>query len=436
MAQHISRTTLLATVTLGVAMTVAGGSAAVAGSPLFGSFGGNAYGTFANATAGDIATKLGRSAYLPCPCKGTDNQVISNRVDTVNAGKPFKADAIETTVQAGKSSTQPTARNRETAKVTGVRALDGAISADAVLAEGTVWANPTTLKASAKGSLFLHLRILGQPIASNVAPNTRINLPGFGFVRLFEVKRSGDGVTTRGIKVTMLHIVIKRANSLHIPVGAEIKVSHTETRYSRTEPVAEVFGGAWASSATSSIAGVENRVGRAAAMYMGCHGTGGKVKSNNVNITNVPGIVHLATARTTVYGLVTATTGTARTTAKVEGLNLLAGFLRADAVKAVARSSFNAPTNTGSNSTAGSYFLNLRIGGIAVGDSVAPNTTVPIPGVGYVILYETSSTNDSSGVSQQVNMIHLVVNTANSLGLPVGTNLLVAAARTRAIDFH
>ncbi|MBA3349240.1 MAG: hypothetical protein H0T12_01670, partial [Actinobacteria bacterium] len=38
---------------------------------LKGSFRGNAYGTFANAAAGNIATQLGRSAYIQCRCNGT-----------------------------------------------------------------------------------------------------------------------------------------------------------------------------------------------------------------------------------------------------------------------------------------------------------------------------------------------------------------------------
>jgi len=61
---------------------------------LRGSFRGDAYGTYANATAGTLATTLGRSAYIACGCKGTSGVTRSNTVNTVDAGKPFRAEAI------------------------------------------------------------------------------------------------------------------------------------------------------------------------------------------------------------------------------------------------------------------------------------------------------------------------------------------------------
>jgi hypothetical protein len=42
-----------------------------------------------------------------------------------------------------------------------------------------------------------------------VAPNTRINLSGVGYVVLNEQIRSGDGVSTSGLRVNMIHVYLK-----------------------------------------------------------------------------------------------------------------------------------------------------------------------------------------------------------------------------------
>lgn len=42
-----------------------------------------------------------------------------------------------------------------------------------------------------------------------MAPNTRINLPGVGYVVLNEQLRSGDGWSSSGIAVNMIHVVLQ-----------------------------------------------------------------------------------------------------------------------------------------------------------------------------------------------------------------------------------
>ena len=92
---------------LGVALTLGGGSP-VQAADLPGSFRGSAFATFANATAGPVAVELGRSAYQPCPCRGTNGQTLSNTVNTLQAGdngNVLKASATLSTVFTQKTST-------------------------------------------------------------------------------------------------------------------------------------------------------------------------------------------------------------------------------------------------------------------------------------------------------------------------------------------
>lgn len=417
---------------LGMLISITGLLAATAGpvaagGTLPGSFGGDAYGTFANATAGDIATQLGRSAHLPCPCLGTDGDVHTNTVDTVKAGDAFRAATVETSAYAEKFANM-SARVRMTATVEDVRALDGLIMADLIEARATVDATTGNLSATPNGSRFVGLTIDGRAIAT-VSQGQRIELPGFGFVKLNNVKRYGDGENRLGIRVEMMRISITRQNSLDIPVGTKIIVAQAEAAYDRDDPIGFAGGAAWASDATSSVATVENRFGKSAAEYFGCLGSGDVYRSNNVETVNVPGLLDTATGLTTLKGHVDSNDILARGISRLENVDLLDGFLRADVIKGVARTTYT-PAGGGAASFDGSSFVNLRILGVAIGDDVAPNTRIDVAGVGYLILFETASSADADGSRAAVTMVHLYVDTANLLGLPVGTEVRLAFART------
>ncbi|MBA2364096.1 MAG: hypothetical protein H0V86_11260 [Chloroflexia bacterium] len=388
---------------------------------LRGSFRGEAYGTYANATAGTLATTLGRSAYIACGCKGTSGVTRSNTVNNVDAGKPFRAEKIYSTAYTNKTAT--TATVKDTAKVTGVRALDGLITADAIYAVANTNVTATTISSNSTGSTFSNLRVLGQSVSASVAPNTRRDIPGFGYVILKEVTLTSD---RQGINVNMLHLYITRTNTLKLPVGSQVLVAHATSGYNRNQPAALYGGQAYALTAISSAAAVENTTGRAAAIYLGCLGTGGVTRTNNVNVTTAPGIASSGTGVTNAYGGQTSTGPVARTTAKVQSLNLLSGRITADVVTGVARSTYG--SGGGAYSTAGSGFVGLKILGVPVSASVSPNTRVMLPGMGYAILYQTSGGKTTTSARIAVYMVHVYITMANDLGLPVGTEVIVASA--------
>src|SRR5437764_10550233 len=91
----INRRALIFAASLIAGALVHGGD--VIAAPPNGTFVGNAFGTFANATAGPVATTLGRSALITCPCDGTNGQTRTNEVDQLQAGpggSVLKADVI------------------------------------------------------------------------------------------------------------------------------------------------------------------------------------------------------------------------------------------------------------------------------------------------------------------------------------------------------
>jgi hypothetical protein len=136
--------------------------------------------------------------------------------------------------------------------------------------------------------------------------------------------------------------------------------------------------------------------------------------------------------RSTAYGLVDQAGAVARTTSRVQNVNLLNGMITADAVKAVSKSSWSSASNDSSSGTPGSRFENLRVAGVDMPNDVAPNTRIDLPGIGYVVLYERAVSHGPRAASAAVTMIHLHVTHANDLGLSVGSELKIAVARSGA----
>jgi hypothetical protein len=406
---------------------------------LKGSFRGHAYATFANAEAGPVAATLGRSAFQPCPCRGTNGETRSNTVDSVattDNGRTLRANGTLSTVFTEKSATS--ARVKNTSKVAGLSAFkevgqEPLIQADAIKAVANVSANASAMKSSSEGSTFLNLRIAGNPIEADVAPNTRVELPGVGHVILKGVSRGGDGERLRTIQVEMLTVVVEENNTFGLPVGSRVVVAHAVAGFSRNVPEVIVGGNAYAAAATATTDVIKNRVGRAAFITMGCAGTGGKTKTNNINTLDVDEVLSSGTGVTTAFGGPTSSGTVAKTTARVQDLSLLNGLISADAVKAVAKDTFRDGKRI--SSTKGTQFVELAVAGQAIPVDVAPNTRIDLPGIGFVIVNEQMVPDPNSEARLQVNGLRVQVTQDNALGLPKGTRIIVAHAESTAVRF-
>src|SRR5437763_10426769 len=66
--------------------------------------------------------------------------------------------------------------------------------------------------SDAAGSTFTNLTVAGQSFSGDqaVAPNTNVSLPGVGYVVLNEQIPTGDGVTSSGMTVNMVHVYLQR----------------------------------------------------------------------------------------------------------------------------------------------------------------------------------------------------------------------------------
>ena len=89
-----------------------------------------------------------------------------------------------------------------------VSLLNGLITANSVVALASSWLTNLGASSNASGSQLDNLVVNGVSYSSGVAPNTRVSLPGTGYVVLNEQQRTGDGINSSGITVNMIHVVL------------------------------------------------------------------------------------------------------------------------------------------------------------------------------------------------------------------------------------
>jgi hypothetical protein len=138
------------------------------------------------------------------------------------------------------------------------------------------------------------------------------------------------------------------------------------------------------------------------------------------------GLINTGVVNTSASSTATSSTGVA----DVYGVNLLGGLITANEIKSVSTTSVNG-SGVYSFSSAGTEFVNLAVLGIPITVNPAPNTTIDLPLIGSVVLNEQISLTNSGGASLTVNAIHIKVTLANTLGIKVGTEVIVSDAYSK-----
>jgi hypothetical protein len=113
---------------------------------------------------------------------------------------------VSTTGVVGKNAA--TAQGRST--LTNVDILGGVVKAEQVMAVASSASNGRRASSNAAGSQVLGLIVNGVSLGDvTPAPNTTISVPGVGDVILNEQLATGDGISTTGLQVNMIHVVQK-----------------------------------------------------------------------------------------------------------------------------------------------------------------------------------------------------------------------------------
>ncbi|HEY3734986.1 MAG TPA: choice-of-anchor P family protein [Streptosporangiaceae bacterium] len=357
----------------------------------------------------------GRSALSTLGCTSQVGITHTNTVASV--GTPvLSAGAVNTS--AASQSTATGVASVGTADVASVSLLGGLVSATEVKSVSTTSQDSSTgaLGISSAGTVFTNLTVLGLPITATPAPNTKITLPGVGFV---ELNQQSGSVEKRKAHLTVIgiHVVVTLSTPL-AAIGTSIIVADANS--SLGGPNEGILNGL----AYGAHANVLNTIiaGELFPQPLACTGTFGVTKTNSGVALSIPAILTSGTVVDTAEGKANPNHASAETSSTIEGLNLANGLVTATAIKADVTATGNPPV-LGDNSS----FLNLAVSGFpAIGDNPAPNTKLNILGIGTLWLHRVIKTANSI----KVIMVQLIVSVpGNPLGLGVGTTVNVAFSK-------
>jgi hypothetical protein len=167
---------------------------------------GQAYSTYVNTPV----ASSGQSPLAVLPAvSGTDGAEADAEGSALSVAGALSSDFLNS-ITSGEIGTSPSeAGAQSTASAASVNILNGLITADEVVANVISSVTASGAFSSADGSTLTNLVVASVPVTSGdapVAPNTNITLPGVGYVVLNEQIPAGDGVTSSGMTVNMIHV--------------------------------------------------------------------------------------------------------------------------------------------------------------------------------------------------------------------------------------
>ncbi|HZE94713.1 MAG TPA: choice-of-anchor P family protein [Gemmatimonadales bacterium] len=165
---------------------------------------GKAFGTYVNAPG---VTSQSPIATLP-----STGGMATGQADAFGVAGAVDAQALNAVTTGVADNKKSGAQS--TSELEQVSAAGGAITADVVTAVATAYFGQFTGGSDGEGSGFANLAVNGQTITTEVAPNTQVDLPGVGYAILNEQLQTGNGLTSYGITVNMIHVVLQDALGL------------------------------------------------------------------------------------------------------------------------------------------------------------------------------------------------------------------------------
>src|SRR5260370_19382369 len=168
---------------------------------------GQAYSTYVNTPTGSS----GQSPLAVLPAiSGTDGAEADAEGAAVSVPNALSSDFLNSITSGELGTTEAGAQS--TASAADVNILNGLITADEVIANVMSSRDASGAFSNADGSTFANLGVAGVPVTPGdgpFAPNTNTSLPGVGYVVLNEQIPTGDGVTSSGLTVNLIHVYLQ-----------------------------------------------------------------------------------------------------------------------------------------------------------------------------------------------------------------------------------
>jgi hypothetical protein len=195
---------------------------------------GDAYATSLKVKVGPVSINTGALGRAAIGCfGGHSKRVIASVTRNLPDGSTLLNTGEGTAVADGTDGTAPNVTSSE--DIANVNLLNTLITADA-LHVNTQTSTVGTVVTSTGGTQFVNLVVNGQPIDASPAPNTKITLPGLGYVVLNEhrcahpIQGGCVNSNNESIQVNAIHVFITIANNtLNLKTGATLVVSHASS---------------------------------------------------------------------------------------------------------------------------------------------------------------------------------------------------------------
>jgi hypothetical protein len=167
--------------------------------------------------------RLGPSARVGLPCKGTGGTPVTNTLVSINLPPILNLGVMNTSVN-GEAVSNGTSYSESSAEVLNLNLL-GLVKADVI--KSVAYAEKTngvvtlaTEGPKAGKTQFLTLIVLGNPITINVAPNTKVSIPGLATLWLNRVIKGSDFIEVRGLDLSVLN-----NNPLGVLLGTTVRLA-------------------------------------------------------------------------------------------------------------------------------------------------------------------------------------------------------------------
>ncbi|HLW03722.1 MAG TPA: choice-of-anchor P family protein [Ktedonobacterales bacterium] len=397
--------------------TQAAAAPSIPAATALGTLNGSAYGGYLQTQAGSGVESVGPLFPVGLSC------VLSSQTATASGslaalGSFLSSGAANDTVTTSELGTSASVQSSAT--VQGLSLLGGAITATAVQSVANSMATTTTA-TSTNGSTFTSLVIGGTPITATPAPNTKITLAGIGTVTVNEQVGPVNSVNATSITVIALDVSVTLSNSFGLPIGTHILIAYANSGFSRNVPPATISSYAWGLYATG-LGGAAS--GPFTAVGVSC--TGGN-STNSLTSVSVPPLISTGTMVDQAFGSVNTGGSTVTGKSTIQTANIT-GLLHADSITVSGTASFTPSLHGYTGYTLSLTNASLLGGTIPIAASPAPNTVITIPGVGVAVVNEQSSSGGAAGAKININAIDIMVNVANTLGLPVGARIIIGHA--------
>jgi len=163
--------------------------------------------TVAGVAFGSYVNALGVTAQSPLATLPDTGGMAVGATDTFGVPSALNAQWLAAVTTGALDAAVSTSQS--TSELENVSILNGLITADNVTAIATSYRNATGVARGSDGSGFVNLVVGGVAMTTDVTPNTRVDLPGVGYAILNEQVPAGDGVTSVGLTVNMIHVYLQ-----------------------------------------------------------------------------------------------------------------------------------------------------------------------------------------------------------------------------------